>query len=660
MIQEYENAITPSLFLRRLIVTSNGSSVYDEKFHTGLNIIRGINGTGKTTIADFIFYGLGGENINWKDEALLCDYVFCEIFVSGVIWTTRRVVEPEGKVGTDIFEGSYETAISSPNKWKHYPMARREAGKNSYSQLLFSQLGIPEVKEEQDNLTIHKILRALYIDQASPMQFLMYADTWDTAIIRAMIGDVLFGVYSPALFEALVKIRELTEDDVQKKRELKSLKTSLSDAGFLLSVAQIQAKIREIDKLFDVIPGNEGNKEDFFLEQSIADLNEKLSLTLMTLNDILFEYRDSDLFIISLNEKLKQIEQSLATREYLKKFKIDTCPICLSNIDSHADGDNKCYLCHNDIKNINLNSSLIRIREEIKFQIQESQKLQSKRSVDIENLKSKVVEIKSDITSRNKIIKDKVAIRASNASNTSMQTIIEKAQLIAERKELEKNISLVEKLSSVEDELKHIHASLNRYSEVKYQVEGNQKRQKDKIFRDIDETTRIFLKADTRYEHEFITFGKVELNFPKNTFSLDGKHNFSASSVVYLKNSICFSMFFASLKNDFMYYPRFILCDNTEDKGMQPERSHAFQRTAAKLSSRYQDIPHQIILTTSMIADDMNIPEYTIGHFFTEENMALQFPKNNFPEFSPENNTTAHEDFSQQNPFDDIDDGSEP
>lgn len=216
MIQEYKNAITPSLFLRRLIVTSNGSSVYDEKFHTGLNIIRGINGTGKTTIADFIFYGLGGENINWKDEALLCDYVFCEIFVSGVIWTTRRIVEPEGKVGSDIFEGSYETAISSPNKWKHYPMARREAGKNSYSQLLFSQLGIPEVKEEQDNLTIHKILRALYIDQASPMQFLMYADTWDTAIIRAMIGDVLFGVYSPALFEAMVKIRELTEDDVQK------------------------------------------------------------------------------------------------------------------------------------------------------------------------------------------------------------------------------------------------------------------------------------------------------------------------------------------------------------------------------------------------------------------------------------------------------------
>lgn len=624
MTQEYENYIRPSLFLRRLIVTSNGEYAYNESFHAGLNIIRGINGTGKTTIADFIFYGLGGENITWKDEALLCDYVFCEIFISGQIWTTRRLIQPEGKVGTDIFEGTYDSAIGSPDKWRHYPMSRREGGKNSYSQLLFSQLGIPEVKEEEDNLTIHKILRALYIDQASPMQFLMYADTWDTAIIRAMIGDVLFGVYSPQLFEALVKIRELAEEEIEKKRELKNLKNSLSDAGFLLNVAEIQAKIREIDDSFEKVPANKGEDSDYELEQTLANLNEKLARTLTSLNDVVFEYNDSNLFISSLNEKLKQIEQSLATREYLKNFKINTCPVCLANIEAHECSNNTCYLCHNNIPKTKINTSLVRMREEIKFQIQESNKLQKKRSTEIEKLKSEVVDIKSDITSSNRLIKDRGAIRASSDSNVGMVTILEKAKLIAKRKEFEKNLSLVKQFELIDEGLKALKKNLNRFEEIKYQVEGNQKRKKDTILQNINEVTRLFLKADTRYEHEFSSFAKVEVNFPKNTFSLDGKHNFSASSVVYLKNSICFSMFFSSIKNAFMCYPRFVLCDNTEDKGMQPERSHAFQRTVALLSSRYKDTPHQIILTTSMIADDLNIDEYTIGHFFTEDNMALR------------------------------------
>ena len=81
------SVFTPSLFLKRLVVMSNGERVYDENFYTGLNIIRGMNGTGKTTIADFIFFGLGGENVHWKEEALRCDYVYCEVFVSGQIWT---------------------------------------------------------------------------------------------------------------------------------------------------------------------------------------------------------------------------------------------------------------------------------------------------------------------------------------------------------------------------------------------------------------------------------------------------------------------------------------------------------------------------------------------------------------------------------------------
>jgi len=44
--------------LNRLIVFRRGQRVYDQEYHEGLNIIYGTNGSGKSTIADLIFYSM--------------------------------------------------------------------------------------------------------------------------------------------------------------------------------------------------------------------------------------------------------------------------------------------------------------------------------------------------------------------------------------------------------------------------------------------------------------------------------------------------------------------------------------------------------------------------------------------------------------------------
>jgi DNA repair exonuclease SbcCD ATPase subunit len=60
----------PSLFLRRLLVLNHtGGKAFDELFHKGVNIIRGQNSSGKSTIANLIFYVLGGDYTNWTTEA---------------------------------------------------------------------------------------------------------------------------------------------------------------------------------------------------------------------------------------------------------------------------------------------------------------------------------------------------------------------------------------------------------------------------------------------------------------------------------------------------------------------------------------------------------------------------------------------------------------
>lgn len=51
-----------SFFVNRLyVLTTDGKVAYDEPFHHGVNIIRGANSSGKSTITHLLFYGLGGE-----------------------------------------------------------------------------------------------------------------------------------------------------------------------------------------------------------------------------------------------------------------------------------------------------------------------------------------------------------------------------------------------------------------------------------------------------------------------------------------------------------------------------------------------------------------------------------------------------------------------
>jgi DNA repair exonuclease SbcCD ATPase subunit len=78
------------LKINQLVVTRDGENVYSQEYHEGLNIIRGHNSTGKSTIANFIFFALGGEFTDWLPEAASCDYVIAEIEINGANITLKR------------------------------------------------------------------------------------------------------------------------------------------------------------------------------------------------------------------------------------------------------------------------------------------------------------------------------------------------------------------------------------------------------------------------------------------------------------------------------------------------------------------------------------------------------------------------------------------
>jgi hypothetical protein len=179
----------------RLVVDRGANAAYDEQFHEGVNVIRGENSSGKSTILNFIYYGLGGDLADWSEAALLCTRVTLEVRINDKPATLSREISRNFGQPMEIFGGPYQLATRAPkSEWVRYPY-RRSVNLESFSQALFRLLDIPEVvNDTSGTLTMHQILRLLYSDQLSPVEHIFRLDSrFDTPILRDTVGRLLCG-----------------------------------------------------------------------------------------------------------------------------------------------------------------------------------------------------------------------------------------------------------------------------------------------------------------------------------------------------------------------------------------------------------------------------------------------------------------------------------
>jgi len=160
----------PTLVIRRLVIKRDDEIAYDENFHAGVNVIRGENSSGKSTIMNFLFYGLGGDLSDWSDFALKCTHCWLEAEFNDEPATLRREINENSMSPMEIFGGRYDDAINAPiEAWRKYPY-RRSPNIENFSQALFRLLEMPDVAtEDTGNITMHQVMRLLYADQLSPI-----------------------------------------------------------------------------------------------------------------------------------------------------------------------------------------------------------------------------------------------------------------------------------------------------------------------------------------------------------------------------------------------------------------------------------------------------------------------------------------------------------
>jgi hypothetical protein len=625
------------LFLNRLVViTHQGNTAFDERFHRGVNIIRGKNSSGKSTISNFIFYVLGGDYSNWTTEAFKCKDVIVEVEINGAVITLKRHISEHGLQPMSIFWNNYEEAKKDSINWQTFPY-KQNINTVSFTNVIFNALSFPEVKGDSDsNITNHQILRLLYIDQDTPTQNLFRFERFDLPLTRQAISEVLLGIYDDILYNQRLNYRNAQREMDEKKRQFDGINKVYGQSGNSTNLSSVQkeielalADLKSIDNAIFELRGQNLirtskrsaiNSEK--IQSEFTPVKNQIHNIKNQINQYEIELADSKQFITTLEKRVSELNYSLLTRKVLGELPLTHCPQCLSPLENNVE-EGYCFLCKQPLAEEAEKANAKRLKQEMELQIKESKSL-------LEEKERKLVDLLGDLPIF--IEKARVLQKQLDTSIEASQTtrderidtlLISKGGIEKKIEFLTQQIKAVEMLELLKKELAELAALIENLRLEILQKEEQQKQKFLLALQKIKEYTLYILKNDLDRQEEFRRGQLVDVNFHKDTYSLDGSNNFSASSKIYFKNAVLFSIFFSSLELDYFRYPRFILCDNMEDKGMEKERTQNFQKLITSMSDRFGK-EHQIIFTTSMIADELNNTPYCVGEDYDRNNKTLK------------------------------------
>ncbi|WP_315766840.1 MULTISPECIES: AAA family ATPase [unclassified Bradyrhizobium] len=615
----------------RLVVQRGRRAVYDERFHAGVNVIRGANSSGKSTILNFIFYGLGGDLADWSEYALLCERVELEVQLNGKTATLSREVAQQSGQPMEIFGGDYDSAQKAPRaEWVRYPY-RRSASQESFSQALFRLLHIPEVASDvSGNLTIHQLLRLLYADQLSPVDNLFrHESRFDSPAVRDAIARLLAGAFEPALYDNEIKLRDLTREFDAKSGELRSLFSVIGSAEHGLTLEWVAAQRRSLEE--------EGSKLQSQIEEQERELyvtakdtdqltlkaqerayeevqrtQAELSKVRQERDALALSIADSSAFIASLEHKLAALTDASTTAAHIGDIRFSLCPACYAPIENSSEHSSVCHLCKSPFDSERARGRIVAMINDTALQIKQSRMLQqarnersSERDRTLRALDARWREASARLTALQRLPSTELRERLRSLHRQSGYV----ARQIEDLDEKTKVISLIEQIAARKNEL---NDTISRIKEENERLRASQQRRLEHAYTRIADEIRTLLQGDLKRQDSFVNPRQVQLDFAANRISVDGHTYFSASSRAILRSSFFLGFFAAATKDSQFRHPRFVMLDTIEDKGMEEARSHNFQRQILRASNDAK-VEHQIIYATAMIAPDLDDPKFTVG-----------------------------------------------
>ncbi|HIE8962601.1 TPA: hypothetical protein ACXP5Z_004977, partial [Klebsiella pneumoniae] len=595
------------------------------------------NGTGKSTVVDLLSYALGATITEWTKYQALCSRVFVQVLLNGNQVTLRRDIIESGQSKMFIHEGTIDTALLFTSKWTGYPYKRSDTT-HSFSQQIFELLNLPRHKTEDDrNLTLHQILRLMYVDQLSATTKLLKEEkNFDSPNLRRAIGEYLLGIDDLEAHNLRQELLAETKKFERFDSEANSIFKIIGGEDVKISEESLNERVQqykdELDKLNNdmahlIISDNKNiSNEDQSVLEKLQSKNKHLVQTRSSLIDersfLSKEINDTELFLITLESRKEALLQSKVVSLSLGEIQFKYCPACLNHLEVTTELDS-CSLCKTTHSKSNSDEAYIKQLNNLNFQIKESKEVINFLKVEMEKKEREIKDISFKISETTRGLQT-FSIVSSERESLMIELgknigFIEGAIL-----SLEENREGIAKINSILAEKQKAQSKIIEIKEQLLSLDELQAERQIAVYTDIECITKRLLILDDGTESAFQDPGDVIIDFVRDRMYLDGMGKFSASSMVIFKNCVRLAIFLHCVDDPESRLPNFLILDNIEDKGMVDARSHNFQHLIInecnKLNSNYQ-----LIFTTSMIAPDLDNSALCVGPYYPKGEHTLNF-----------------------------------
>lgn len=628
----------PTLIVRRLIIRRNSLVAYDESFHEGVNVIRGDNSSGKSTIMNFLFYGLGGDLFDWSDVALLCTHVWTEVELNGTPVTVRREIVETSRSGMDIYGGRYADAVKAPiDSWKKYPYARA-ANLESFSQALFRLLEMPDVAlETSGNVTMHQILRVLYADHIKSIDSIFRDESFfDNGDLRETVGNLLCGAYDSEVYSAQQELRAKARKFDEASAELKSIINILgSDQSAGINwveatradlVSQRNELIKEIEKAEANWFKSQAQESITLSEQErayslVQSIQKELAEKRDELRRIELDIADSTDFIRQIENKMEALRDAEAVAAVILGVQFSSCPACLADVDSSNATISACPLCKTPFDAQRARDRVAGLINDAAIQLKQSTHLQGLRrtkALAAQKDEEALLRRWHDAAKQLEMLQ---SLPTSKARQESRELSRRLGYIDSQLDEIEQRFRLAQRIDELSSRKQNLAFEIEQTRDQIALLKARQSDRLAKANRAIEQETIELLKRDLERQDSFENPESVTFSFKQDSIQVDEHSYFSASSRVILK--CCFMLGFlkAALKDPKFRHPKFLLIDVTENNGMEIQRSYNLQHMIVDVSNSTA-IKHQIIYATAFPSPQID-DEFLIGHHATRERMSL-------------------------------------